>query len=242
MSGGQSPPSSSCPSGNQSGPASPASVGDSLAWVGLGSQVAGVVSGEGGLRAVTSSMGGTGAWASAAGGPFLVWAALASAFTVLLLSRGLSKGRAGGFGSRKLSRAMQASSPSWSTAGLTQGFLQGRRELERKRSVPQAVDAGWTTPGQGAALRSESLSGLGQAGGVEKPAWRGGCRGARGAWPLWVRPVPRDPAQRRGCGSECRAGAGPDPYPGVSTSSPEGFGHPCAHIHLRVPWGPELTP
>lgn len=127
-------------------------------------------------------------------------------------------------------------------AGLTQGFLQGRRELERKRSVPQAVDAGWTTPGQGAALRSESLSGLGQAGGVEKPAWRGGCRGARGAWPLWVRPVPRDPAQRRGCGSECRAGAGADPYPGVSTSSPEGFGHPCAHIHLRVPWGPELTP
>lgn len=132
-------------------------------------------------------------------------------------------------------------------AGLTQGFLQGRRELEHKRSVPQAADAGWATPGQGAALRSESLSelgpaggarGLGQAGGVEKPAWRGGCRGARGAWPLQVRPVPRDPAQRQGCSSECGAGAGPVPYPGVSTSGPEGLGHPCAHIRPHVP---ELT-
>lgn len=111
LSGRQSPPSSSWPSGNQSGPASPLDTGDSLAWVGLGSQVARAVGGDGGLRAITSSAGRTRACMSASGGPSSDRAPFVSMVTVLF-SGTLGEGQARGFGSRKLRKAMPPSSPS----------------------------------------------------------------------------------------------------------------------------------
>lgn len=115
-------------------------------------------------------------------------------------------------------------------------------------SPKQQTQAG---PPQGrGGTRGESLSELGRAGGpgawARPGVWRSqrgeGCReGARGPGLSGfgqcpgILPSAKDAAQSAG------AGARPVPCPGVSTSSPEGLGHPCAHTVPRVPWVPELT-